>query len=74
MATVRSPCSLLQAEQSQHSLPALTGEVLQTSDGFYGFLLDLLQKEHGPSLVLRPPQLDAVLCKKSLSYPNLVIY
>ncbi|KAK4814100.1 hypothetical protein QYF61_008195 [Mycteria americana] len=56
--------SLLQAEQPQLSQPVLVGEVLQPLDHFHGPPLDLLQQLH-VLLVLRAPELDAVLQVRS---------
>ncbi|KAK4810857.1 hypothetical protein QYF61_008829 [Mycteria americana] len=56
--------SLLQAEQPQLSQPVLVGEVLQPSDHFHGPPLDSLQQLH-VLLVLRAPELDAVLQVRS---------
>jgi len=61
---IRSPCSLLRAEQPQLSQPFLIGEVLQPSDHFCGPLLDLLQQVH-VFPVLRAPELDAGLQVRS---------
>ncbi|KAK4810670.1 hypothetical protein QYF61_007470 [Mycteria americana] len=55
--------SLLQAEQPQLSQPVFVGEVLQPSDHFCGPPLDPLQQLH--VLVLRAPELDAVLQVRS---------
>ncbi|KAK4810711.1 hypothetical protein QYF61_007685 [Mycteria americana] len=56
--------SLLQAEQPQLSQPVLIGEVLQHSDHFRSPPLDSLQQVH-VLLVLRAPELDAVLQVRS---------
>ncbi|KAK4810863.1 hypothetical protein QYF61_008835 [Mycteria americana] len=56
--------SLLQAEQPQLSQPVLVGEVLQPSDHLHGPPLDSLQQLH-VLLVLRAPELDAVLQVRS---------
>ncbi|KAK4833105.1 LOW QUALITY PROTEIN: hypothetical protein QYF61_027771 [Mycteria americana] len=56
--------SLLQAEQPQLSQPVPRGEVLQPSDHFLGPPLDPLQQLH-VLLVLRAPELDAVLQVRS---------
>ncbi|KAK4817891.1 hypothetical protein QYF61_002060 [Mycteria americana] len=53
-----------EAEQAQLSQPVPVGEVLQPSDHFCGPPLDLLQQLHVP-LVLRAPELDAVLQVRS---------
>ncbi|KAK4815575.1 LOW QUALITY PROTEIN: hypothetical protein QYF61_004092 [Mycteria americana] len=55
--------SLLQAEQPQLSQPVLVGEVLQPSDHFRGPPLNPIQQIH--VLVLRAPELDAVLQVRS---------
>ncbi|KAK4814468.1 hypothetical protein QYF61_018986 [Mycteria americana] len=56
--------SLLQAQQPQLSQPVLVGEVLQPSDNFHGPPLHGLQQLH-VLLVLRAPELDAVLQVRS---------
>ncbi|KAK4818202.1 hypothetical protein QYF61_008586 [Mycteria americana] len=56
--------SLLQAEQLQLSQPVLIGEVLQPLDHFHGLSLDPLQQHH-VLLVLRAPELDALLHVRS---------
>ena len=57
---MRSPCSLLQAEQAQLSQPVLTEEVLQLSaEHLSGPLLDPLQQLHillELEAMLRTPQ------------------
>ena len=53
---MRSPCSLPQAEQTQLSQPVLTGEVVQSSDGFCVPPLDLLQQFHILPVLRAPEQ------------------
>ena len=60
MAAIRSPLSLLQAEQSQLRQPILIGEVFHPLDHFCGLPLDTLQ-QISVSPVLRTLYLDEVL-------------
>ena len=59
MAAIRSPLSLLQAEQSQLRQPILIGEVFHPLDHFCGLSLDVLH-QLCVSPVLRTPHLDSV--------------